>query len=167
MQRIFRLLIPIYFLLATPLLTFGQWIENYYECLCSGNSQESCNGQIEEGNPEFQKFAFQFANHPQNARESLTQIRSAQIILDQRMQIRFEEEGECLQHPFYIIKQAAFFAGRENTSATPISAIRISALRELSKEVYHWAEKNCFNQVSAPSKTISSNLPNASLCKAK
>lgn len=167
MQRLYYRVILIVSFLVTFQPAHGQWIETYYDCLCSGNSQDFCARQTEENNSEFQRFLNYFLGHPQNSKESIAQIRSAQIILDQRRQIRYDEEGECLQYPLYIVRQAAFFAGQENSSATPGSAIRISALRELSKQAYQWAEKHCFNQSSSAPMQPTLALPNAMVCHEK
>lgn len=167
MQRLYCRLLLVALCLAPLNSAHGQWIEAYYDCLCSGNSQDFCARQTEENNTEFQRFLNQYLRHPQNSKESIAQIRSAQIILDQRRQIRYDEEGECLQYPLYIVRQAAFFAGQENASATPGSAIRISALRELSKQAYQWAEKHCFNQASSAQMQPILTLPNAMVCHEK
>jgi len=164
--RLFKLVLALFALLCSH-RSHGQWVETYYDCICSGISSEMCSSQLEETNSEFHTVFAYFAYHPQDPKEALAQIRSAQIILDQRNQIRSEEEGQCLQYPLFVIKHAAVFAARENSSPTAGSALRIFGLKQLSKQAYEWAEKNCFNQPNGPFSPLKTQLPSPNFCRTK
>lgn len=165
MNKTLPLLISLIFFFSSSV--FGQWIERYYQCACEGGGLDSCSEIVEQNEPNFHAFLNYLSKHPQDSKEAITQLRSAQIILEQRKQIRNEDEGECLDFPLMVIKNATAFAGKELVSKAPGASVRILALRELSKAAYKWAETNCFNQSGPLRSPLLSSLPNPMFCRFK
>ncbi len=162
MQRLFLFLALMILPLSSPSI-FGQWIENYYECLCYSGSRTECIKKIDSNHPEYRDFiSAQFSSKDTSL--WLSQIRAAEIILDQRAQER-PEESTCLKSARSHIDHALLFSIKEKMEARPDSFTYIKALHELSREIYQWAEENCFNNRNAPSTPLEINLPNPNLCR--
>jgi hypothetical protein len=141
---------------------FGRWIESYYDCLCFKEGNETfCTRKVEATESDFLVYLSSFSGTNLDPKTALSQMRTAYMVLDQRGQSR-PEEMACLQNLISVIKHAGIFAGRENALTRPGWLIRISALKDLSKEIYSAAQK-CFDQQTSID-SAEFYLPNANLC---
>ncbi len=142
-----------------------RWVEHFYECLCYSGERIDCLRQIQSQFPDFRE--------PQENREEspllepsilLSQVRAAQLILDQRARSRSEERA-CLEKAKNTLGHALLFSLKERMARKQESQIFIEALHRLSKEVFQWAEQNCFNRTEPTSERMPINLPNPKLCR--
>lgn len=145
-------------------LSFGHWIESYYECFCSirkSGAETSCLQEVKTNNSEFHEYLTNFSRRDPDPQKAVSSIRTAYEILDERGRLH-PEESVCLQTLTSNIKYAGIFAGHEKVSAQAGWLLRISALRDFSKEVYSQAQR-CFGQKESdqPNKF---NLPNPAFC---
>lgn len=151
----------IFLLFTTP--TFPHWIESYYGCVCYSENKSECISKVESEYPDSKDYALISISNSESV-HLLTQIRAAQIILEQRYLSR-PEETACLLPAKTQLSHALSFSMREHSATSPESRVYIKALHELSREVYQWAEDNCFDQKGLPNASLRSELPNPAFCK--
>ena len=164
MKNLYHLLL-IFSVLCLKVSAQDHWIEQFYECLCYSGDRLECLKQTQAHFPDFRE--------PQDYREEnstlepsilLSQVRAAQLILDQRARSRSEERA-CLEKAKNTLGHALLFSLKERMARKQDSQIFIEALHRLSKEVFQWAEQNCFNRTEPTSERMPINLPNPKLCK--
>ncbi|MBM4302771.1 MAG: hypothetical protein FJ112_00425 [Deltaproteobacteria bacterium] len=145
-------------------LSFGHWIESYYECFCSirkNGAETSCLQEVNTNNSEFREYLTNFPRGDPDPQKAVLSIRTAFGILEERVRLH-PEESVCLKTLTLNLKYAGIFAGHEKALAQAGWLIRISALRDFSKKVYSEAQQ-CFGQKDSdqPNKF---KLPNPAFC---
>jgi len=151
----------IFLLFTNPI--FPHWIESYYSCVCYSENKSECTGKVESEYPDSKGNTLLTISTSESV-HLLTQIRAAQIILEQRYLSR-PEETACLLPAKTQLAYALSFSIREHSGMSPESRIYIKALHELSREIYQWAEDNCFDQKGTPNESLRSELPNPAFCR--
>lgn len=161
-NRLAPVIIVVLFMTASCL---GQWAESYYDCICYNGTRSECLKKVDQDYPEFRKEFMQQTSNKEDTVTWLPQMRAAQIILEQRYQVRTLEEGPCLQNAIGVIKSAVGFSLKEKELPLANSEPFLKSLYVLSKDAYQWAQENCFNQSSRQFPALNINLPNPTLCR--
>ena len=161
MQK-FRIFIILWFALVS-MPSYGQWIEAYYQCICQEGSQVECFRQIDREFPDARDDIEREGPEAANSSLYLTQVRTAQLLLDQRNQLN-AKESLCLDSPRMALKNALGFSIKEKMSGRPDSYIYIKALYDLSQQAYQWAEAHCFSKSNTHGAPFGRILPNSSSC---
>jgi hypothetical protein len=161
-NRLIPFIIVVFFLTAS---CFGQWAESYYDCICYNGNRNECLKKVDQDYPEFRREFTENTSNKEDSTTWLSQMRAAQIILEQRYQVRSHEEGSCLQTAIGVIKSALGFSLKEKQLSLPNSVPFLKSLYTLSKEAYQWAQENCFNQANGQFIPLSITLPNPLLCR--
>jgi hypothetical protein len=159
-------LMPLFLILllfTTPCL--AQWAEAFYDCVCYQGTRTECLKKVDLDYPELRsEFAQQNSNKEDSA-NWLSQMRAAQIILEQRYQVRMTEEGSCLQSAIIVVKSAIGFSLSEKRFSPARSFPFLKSLYNLSRDAYQWAQNNCFNQSSGQYTPLNIILPNPQMCR--
>lgn len=163
MQKFIRLVVIGLLCYTIPASSFGQWVESYYDCICYSGNKAECLKKIENEAPDFRDTD---SNSPEHPDLWLSQVRAAALILDERSRSR-SEESECLEKAKTQIGYALVFAIGEKREKSGGNHILLRGLYNLGREIYNWAELNCFNQLSPPTETFHSSLPNPIFCRKK
>jgi len=165
-ERMMTFLKLLLFITVLPLCVSAQehWIEQYYECVCYSGERIECLKRIQARFPDFREFSAGNQAANPSASIMLSQVRAAQLTLDQRTRNR-PEESACIEKATNILGHALIFSVRERMESKNESEIYVRALHGLSREVFQWAEQNCFNQSGAPEEPLPLNLPNPRLCR--